>query len=345
MVSVIIGLYNVEKYLQEGRLNDIYSQSYSDWELILVDDGSTDGTGAFIDAEAEKDSRIKVIHKENGGLGSARNAGLEIARGEYICSMDVDDHIEPDMLEYCVAEMEARKVDVLMFGFWASTPQFRTKEEVRLIETEIHSQEDLKKYYLDRILFVPNGNGFFWNKCYRKSFLDKYGIRFGNQRIQQDEVFNLKVYEHLEHCYLSPRLLYHYYIYNVGNTRSRFIPERYEIYKSIYSQFRKQQDVWGIKDTRFDSYLYNRLYNNMHDLLRYNMMHSNCIWTKKQKMVELNRVVDDLDVQKAIEYKKKKGLNLENRLFLWAYERKSLVLINTLNTIFALLRSVKHHIR
>lgn len=83
-VSIIVGCYNVSKWLCMGRLNDIYNQTYRNWELILVDDGSTDETPALLDAEAKKDSRIRVLHKENGGLGSARNAGMDIATGDYI---------------------------------------------------------------------------------------------------------------------------------------------------------------------------------------------------------------------------------------------------------------------
>lgn len=339
-VSIIIGLYNVEKFLLEGRLSDIYAQTYRDWELILVDDGSTDGTGAYCDAEAERDERIKVIHKENGGLGSARNAGLEIARGEYICSMDVDDHVESNMLEHCVREMDARSVDMMMFGFWAHTPQFGTCEEVHLQELEIHTQEELKSHYLERILFIPNGNGFFWNKCYRKSFLDKYNIRFGNQLIQQDEVFNINVYQHLEHCYISPGLYYHYYIYSKGNTRSNFIPNRYEIYSSVISHYRALQNLWAICDARFEEYLMKRVYGNLHALLRYNMMHPNCAWSRQEKIAELSRVMSDPEYVRAIAYQTSMGISVEDRLFLLAYRAKSLALIRVFNSCFALLRVI-----
>lgn len=341
-VSVIVGLYNVEKFLREDRLKEIYNQTFTDWELILVDDGSTDGTAAFIDAEAEKDSRIRVIHKPNGGLGSARNAGLDIAQGEYICSIDVDDHIEPDMLQYCVEEMDKRQTEVMMFGFLAITPHFGTTETIQLQETEINSNAELKEYFLDRILFVPNGNGFFWNKCYRRDFLEKYNLRFADQRIQQDEAFNLKVYEHLQHCYISPRVFYHYYIYNTGNNRSRFIPNRYEVYKSIYHQFRILQEKLGITDQRFENYLQRRIYTNMHDLLRFNLLHPKSTWSNSEKHVELDRVLTDHVFRESIVYPGNINKSIEQRLFECAYKNRSLSFIKWLDKLFEIIRRLIH---
>ena len=98
LISILAGCYNVSKFLKEGRLNDIFNQTFTEWELILVDDGSTDGTSEILDEEAKKEKRITVIHKENGGLGSARNAGLDVARGKYIWSFDLYDRVDSYVL-------------------------------------------------------------------------------------------------------------------------------------------------------------------------------------------------------------------------------------------------------
>lgn len=344
-VSIIVGCYNVAKWLRKGHLNDIYNQTYKHWELILVDDGSTDETLELLELEAKNDSRIRVIHKENGGLGSARNAGLDVASGDYIWSFDVDDHVDGDCLEYCVSEAEKRSADVVMFGFYAITPSIGTKDTIRLEETSINCYEELRDAYLDRILFVPNGNGFFWNKFYRRSFIEKYNLRFANQRIQQDEYFNLKVYEHLEHCYISPKVFYHYYIYNVGNNRSRFIPNRFEIYKSIYRQFRKLQVQWNINDERFEDYLQHRLYMNVGECLLFNLNHPKCTWTQSEKQEEINRIMEDKDVIDVLAHAESKGLNFEQRLYLSAYRSRSLMRIRLIKCFFECLRSAKKIIR
>ena len=105
MLSVIVPVYNVEAYLPRC-VDSILAQSYSNLEVILVDDGAKDASGAICDAYAAKDPRVKVIHKENGGLSSARNAGLDIALGEYIAFVDSDDWIEPDAYQHLLEVME-----------------------------------------------------------------------------------------------------------------------------------------------------------------------------------------------------------------------------------------------
>ena len=97
MVSVIVPIYNSEKYLKRC-VDSILSQTFSDFELLLVDDGSTDGSGSICDEYSVKDSRVRVFHKENGGVSSARNLGLDNARGEWITFVDSDDYLEESFL-------------------------------------------------------------------------------------------------------------------------------------------------------------------------------------------------------------------------------------------------------
>ncbi len=112
-VSVVVPVYKVEKYL-ERCVNSIIKQSLSELEIILVDDGSPDNCGIMCDSFADKDNRIKVVHKANGGLSSARNAGLKIATGEYIGFVDSDDDIETDMYEKMYNAALKYKVDFVM---------------------------------------------------------------------------------------------------------------------------------------------------------------------------------------------------------------------------------------
>ena len=114
MVSIIVPIYNIEGYIREC-VGSILAQTYPDFELILVDDGSPDNCGRICDEYAEKDVRIKVIHKENGGLTSARNAGLSVAKGDWIMHVDGDDWIEPDMIESLIEAAKATEAD-LVFG-------------------------------------------------------------------------------------------------------------------------------------------------------------------------------------------------------------------------------------
>ena len=115
-VSVIVPVYNVSRFLPEC-IESVINQTYGDFELILVDDGSTDGSGIICDNYASKDNRIIVLHKTNGGLTSARNAGLSTASGEWIMHLDGDDWIEPDMLFEFVATADREKADLVEGSF------------------------------------------------------------------------------------------------------------------------------------------------------------------------------------------------------------------------------------
>lgn len=116
-VSVIVPVYNVEKLLNRC-IESILNQTYEDFELILVDDGSPDKCGEICDKFVEQDSRVKCIHKKNGGVSRARNIGLDIAKGRYICFVDSDDWIEPDLIEECVKYIELEGSDVVLFDWY-----------------------------------------------------------------------------------------------------------------------------------------------------------------------------------------------------------------------------------
>lgn len=340
-ISIIVGLYNVASFLKEKQLNCIFNQTFSDWELILVDDGSTDETPALCDRFAEQDKRIKVIHKENGGLGSARNAGMEAATGEYLWFYDVDDEAELNVLESCIQEMDARQTDMMIFGFWAITTYQNLTEEVHFKEKEIRGQEQLRACYLDDLLFVRYGNGFAWNKVYRRSFIEQHQLRYENQRIQQDEVFNLKVYQKVNSIYLSDKLFYHYYIYKVGNTRSRFIPNRFEIYKSIYNHFMDLKKAWQISDERFEDAMQKRFYASISESLLFNLFHKDCPWNKQEKKQELHRIMHDEQVAHTMAYMKKQKIGWEQKLYYAAFSKESLFLISLYRNIFLGLRKIK----
>lgn len=341
-VSIIVGLYNVSKYLKEKKLKCIIDQTYTNWELLLIDDGSTDETSELCDLFEQMDKRIRVIHQENLGLGNARNSGLEVATGDYIWFYDVDDEVELDLLSYCVKEMNTRNVDMIVFGFWAITPILKSMEKISFPEKEVHGQEELKSCYLDDLLFVPNGNGFVTNKFYRRSFIERHMIRFEDQRIQQDEAFNLKIYLQLDHLYLSPRLLYHYYIYSTGNNRSRFIANRFDIYKSIYFHFNKLKQVWNLTDLRFEKYLYKRFYRNIGDCLRFNLFHENSIWNSTECKNELHRIVNDPVSKLTFKYMKtNRLLNFEERVYLKTYMMENLMLLKLSCDFFYSLRRLK----
>lgn len=342
LVSVIICLYNVSSFLREKKLSCILQQTYKNLEIILVDDGSTDDTYLLCEKLRNIDKRITLVKKENGGLGTARNAGLDNATGAYVWFYDVDDEADLQLIEKNVHWMEVYKSDMNIFGYHCITPALSLSENVSFTERKIHENQQLKSVFIDELLFVPNGNGFAWNKFYRRSFIEKYGFRFGCQRIQQDEVFNLQFYPFLDNVYISSELLYTYYIYSSGNNRSRYIHDRINIYISIYNQFKTFIAQWDLSDKRLEKYVYDRLYAGMETSVLFNTFHPDSKKSRSEKKKEILDILNRPEVRKSMEFKRLFPMGIEQKLFYCAYKDESFIRIVFLRMLFSSLRNLKN---
>mgnify|MGYP003490571510 FL=1 len=169
-VSIIVPIYKVEDYIREC-IDSILAQMYPDFELILVDDGSPDSCGRICDDYAKRDNRIKVVHKVNGGLTSARNAGLEVAKGEWIMHVDGDDWIEPDMIESLIEAAQATGADLVFGDFtkygpyagyyklptWSSDKRESMSKYIAYMMTTIWGSIAKRSLYADHSLKSPEG--------------------------------------------------------------------------------------------------------------------------------------------------------------------------------------------
>ena len=185
LVSVIVPVYKVERYLRDC-LDSIVAQTYSNLEIILVDDGSPDGCPAICDAYAMGDDRVRVVHKENGGVSSARNAGLDIACGKYVVFVDSDDLIAPGMIETLVREYGGEKtaIAVNFVRFADHTPECKTETY------SLTSCADIHQFARQR------GGLFMWGMLYDRSVIEKLRLRLHTNLINlEDMVWNT--------CYLS----------------------------------------------------------------------------------------------------------------------------------------------
>lgn len=342
MVSVIIPIYNVSNFINRG-VEQVLAQTYNNYEIILVNDGSTDESLEICNAWARKDDRIRVISKRNGGAGSARNIGIEKAQGDFIYFYDIDDKISSNLLEYCVRTIEQYDVDLIVFGYESEETTYNSSTTVRFTEKVIRTNDELRDCFVDE--FVLKMNGFPWNKFYRKSFLDENGLRYENQRIQQDEVFNLKVYQRLERVYISPKVLYTYYVYEKGNTRSRFIEGRFDIYKSVNRHFVDLKKFWRLNDSRFEDYLNARFYQSFLQCAFYNLFHPDCSWTKIERVNELDRMLNDEMTIDSLEYAKKAYKSIEHKVYRWTCHHKQLWLMRIMYLFFNSLHKIRKKIK
>lgn len=177
MVSVIVPIYQVEAYLPKC-LDSILAQTYTDYELILVNDGTKDNSPAIMEAYARRDERIRLVHKENGGLSSARNAGLDIARGKYIAFVDSDDYIEPTLLEDTVHAAETSGADQVLFNYRLVDAE-GTHEPYLHFEDEVIDLEQLglAKYFYHYWMPYKHGQEA-WSKLYRRDVIEQNGLRY-----------------------------------------------------------------------------------------------------------------------------------------------------------------------
>lgn len=200
-ISVIIPVYNVVAYLPQC-MDSVLSQSYEALEVILIDDGSTDGSGALCDVYEKKDSRVKVIHQKNGGAASAKNAGLRIATGEYLAFADSDDYLEPGAYLFMVSTLESYGADVVQSGY---RNIFTNSQEDHIAQTtlcEYEATEYLRLYTNDWTCAL------LWDKLYKRSIFD--GIFFAEGHIVDDEFFTYQGIMNAQKIVFVPNVIYNY---------------------------------------------------------------------------------------------------------------------------------------
>lgn len=189
-ISVIVPIYNVEKYLS-CCIDSILAQTYTDFELLLIDDGSSDGSGKICDEYAKKDIRIKVFHKENGGVSSARNVGLDNARGEWVAFVDSDDTLDVDFLRYSLLDIPDF-VDIVFLS-WAEKENGKIVYEKVLPDT-VYDSGNLHKTFSETDIVSM---GVPWGRIYKMSVIQNYNLRFDiDLPISEDRLF---FYEYIIH--------------------------------------------------------------------------------------------------------------------------------------------------
>ena len=222
LVSVIIPVYNVEKYINRC-VDSVVKQTYHNLEIILIDDGSTDNCPHICEQWASRDSRIRVIHKQNAGLGMARNTGIENASGQYICFFDSDDYVEVSAIEEAYNSIVAYNADIASFGM-ASVDSSGNVVSSRIprVKKELYFGDGVQNYLLPGMLASEPGSGkdigLSMSACarmYSMELINKTKWRFVSERdyISEDFYSLLILYQHVERVSIIGKVLY-YYCYN-----------------------------------------------------------------------------------------------------------------------------------
>lgn len=223
-LSIIIPIYNSELYLKRC-LDSIIAQTYTNLEIICINDGSTDSGGKICDEYAQKDSRIKVYHKPNGGESSARNAGLRLVTGKYIGFIDNDDWIEPNMYESLYASAESNNVPMSVSGFYRDTDTVSTEmKNNSQIPDGVMSAKDMMLCALNRDSFEGYG-GYVWNRLFSSKLILNNGITFDeNLKFGGDILFCAQAVlaDGCKGAYIK-KPLYHHYLLESSTSHSKNI--------------------------------------------------------------------------------------------------------------------------
>ena len=217
LFSVIVPIYNVQKYLKRC-IDSVMSQTFCDFELILVDDGSTDECGAICDEYAKTDEKIKVIHKQNGGLVSARQAGIRIATGDYVFHLDGDDALLPDALQSAYEIIAKHQPDIVSFSYKRCIDGVVGETVEDIAEEGLYNKFDLQRKIYPNLLSNKNMKNLFyflWAKAIRRELATKYQLMVNTNISQGEDVScTTPCYLDADIVYLSKKPIYLYTIRN-----------------------------------------------------------------------------------------------------------------------------------
>ncbi len=243
-VSIIVPIYNVEKYLPYC-LDTLLAQSYKNLEIILVDDGSPDNSGKIADEYAQKDARVKVVHKVNGGLSDARNAGLAVATGEYLMFTDSDDFLFPKACELLVDKIEKENADYVIGNY------INCYEDGKVWPNPVFNLEKYKSFQLDIEDYVDSFfimNSSVCNKIFRHEFIKKLNLQFEVGLPAEDAIFTTYCFIKSSKVYYIPDVVYCYRQRGAGTSISMNCTTKYfdgisKAYKIIYENFKNNHQL------------------------------------------------------------------------------------------------------
>ena len=325
-VSVIIPVYNVEKYICKC-LDSVLNQTYKNIEIILVDDGSLDGSGKICDDYAKKDDRIKVIHKENGGLSSARNAGLDVISGKFVAFFDSDDYVCINLIEEVVAKLKETEADVCIFSHFTTNGESEIAHSLPL-DKELYNKEEIKNSIIPMFIGEKNADepalqGFVCRQIFKREAIGNLRFRSEREYYAEDVVFDLEFYINANKLSVVNKPFY-YYRYVASSLSNKY---RKNLFGKLEKLIKFKQEIVeknNIPDCneRLNRSVFRATLGGILNVKKASEL------TKKEKKLEINKIVSNPLVKNAI--KKVKTSGLKEKVFSILVRLKLTTLILTL---------------
>lgn len=301
MISIIIPVYNSATYLNQC-IESIINQTYTDWECIIINDGSTDDSANICDIWSQTDSRIHVIHQSNQGVSASRNRGLKKSKGEYIVFVDSDDWVETNYLYDMISSMVENKTDIIVTG----TNYIYKNQDVKVFKP--FEKEIFRLSYENTSAFIENISLFYgpYSKLLKADIIKKYNITFPeNYSLGEDLLFNFHYLSKINNIQYLSVANYNYRILNTGSLTSKYRDNEFDIH---YFQWKVQRDLLISKNMWNDismKYLYLRLwgiiYNGLFDKKKPSYSHIYKVLNIKELKM-LTRWKDNFNCSKWIKF-------------------------------------------
>jgi glycosyltransferase involved in cell wall biosynthesis len=328
LITVIIPVYNVEQHLEEC-ISSVLTQEYKDFEIVLVNDGSTDNSPAICDEFAKKDARVIVIHKKNEGVGFARNSGIRAARGKYLYFLDSDDFIESNFFEIVISDT-TKNYDVVQFGF------NRVSQIGKHLNTCIPEAMEINNLHAEKeklAQMLDSGTGLaVWDKLIKREVLVKNNLFFDNKKRGEDFTFIIQLFQNINGIYVINKSLINYRI--IMGSGKKFDPN---LTKNHIENWRLLTNLLNDHSLSSERYLKRIFSIWFFKVIPIHMGIDNSL-SLKQKMVSLNSLNLDFEFATFLKIKADSFDSFFDRSMVYFYQTKHYRLIIIIGKSLSIVR-------
>lgn len=323
-VTIIIPVYNTEKYIK-NCFDSIINQSFSNFEVIVINDGSTDNSLKICNKYSKIDSRFKIYNFKNQGAAKARNSALDIANGEYIIFVDSDDWLEKDAIKNHIREIKDfdMVIGCSQNCYFKEDKFLYKKIDYFYKENKYLSKEEVRRMYVD---IATNGVSHApHNKMYKKSIIDKYHIRFPDRKKYEDLAFNNQYIDKIDSLRIINSYDYNYRVSDLEGVALKLPPNMFEIFTAVNNELINLLKSWNVYDEKSKRMLKSKYITEVASCIN-NTYNPNLNYTFSERRNYIKRLIKDEKVQEACKYvDSSRFVNIIAKLI----KIKSLVLIST----------------
>lgn len=338
--SLILPVYNVEKYVKRC-VNSLLRQEYTDYEIILVDDGSTDSSGSICDKLADKNNNIFAYHKENGGLSDARNYGMDRAKGNYILFIDSDDWVDEKLLISLHNHLNKSNVDILKFGFQKMQEGNYKNTFFSYFNIGVYDRRQIEETILPYTIgpkrlfcYEQNACKSVWLHVYSLNFLRENNIRFVSEReiLNEDYLFNLHTLLYAKSLEVTHYILY-YYDYREGSLSKRYITNEFERKLKLHREYKLLLERNGLFE-RYETPYYSECVDGFYACIS----NECCCWneTSKYAVQNIKKILNCKECEISLLKCKRSNMNLKGKVIYWLMRLKFAYLMYILYKIYAI---------